>query len=57
MGLTRVFMPRSRARCAIHAAMLPTAPAGITALFVAVVAAMLIVGLAGAARSAASRHG
>src|SRR4030095_4012457 len=47
MQLTCVFLRRSRARCAIHAAMLTNAPVAITALFVAVVAAMLVVGLGG----------
>src|SRR5262245_4979973 len=52
MELTRVFLRRSRARCAIHAAMLTNAPVAITALFVAVVAAMLVVGLSGSAWAA-----
>src|SRR4029453_7374403 len=52
MELTRVFMRRSRARCAIHAAMLTNAPVAITALFVAVVAGRLGGGRGGAAWAA-----
>src|SRR6266853_163335 len=52
MRLTRVSWLRSRARCAIHAAMLSDAPVAVSLLFVVTVVGMLLLVLWGAMRAA-----